>query len=100
LSKVLEDKINQEIKKRSNTLVIGIVNDKRIMGKYLGDMKNYLVVKISHNLFAEGFWNMDICYILGETDDNKLLIQRIEDSYTGIVEKKYVQFSEWKAYEF
>lgn len=100
MSKVLESKIKQTIQGRSNTLVIGIVDNEKIEGKYLGDMKNYLVVKVSRNLFQEGFLNMDICYVLGETVDNKLLIQRLDDNHTGIVEKKHVLFSEWKAYEF
>ena len=43
---------------------------------------------------------MDICYVLGETSDNKLLVQRLEDKHMGIVEKKYVKFPEWKSYEF
>jgi len=98
--KVLESKINQAIQERSSTLVIGIVNNEKIVGKFLGDMKNYLVVKISRNLFQEGFMNMDICYVLGETSDNKLLVQRLEDKHMGIVEKKYVKFPEWKSYEF
>lgn len=98
MSEAFETRIKQVIQERSNTAIIEIIDNKKIKGKNLESL--YLIVKVSRNLYQQGFMNMDICHVLGETLDNKLVIRRIEDNYKGIVEKKDVRFPEWKAYEF
>jgi len=100
MSKSLEDNIKKSIQRRETTSIIEIMEDVKIIGKNLKDMKNYLVVKVTRNLHQQGFWNMDICYVLGETVNERLVIQRLEDNHLGIVKKENVRYPEWKAYEF
>ena len=98
--KTLEENIKQSIQGRENTSIIEIIEGEQIIGKNLKDMKNYLVVKVSRNLPKQGFWNMDVCYVLGETVNERLVIQRLEDKYLGIVKKEDVTLTAWKKYEF
>ena len=98
MSKAFEARIRQVINERTDTEVFEIMNGKKILGKNLQSL--YLVVKVAINLPHEGFCNMDVCYVLGETHDGKLVIKRIEDNHKGIVDKKHVRFPEWKPYDF
>ena len=96
--KNFDKKIDEYIQKVPDDKIIGVIYGQKVIGKNFSNI--HLAVKISRNLFNEGFWNMDICYVLGETRDEKLVVQRIDDQHIGIVDKKDVRYPEWKQYEF
>lgn len=98
MSIAFNEKIRQYIEKVPDNKTIGVINSQEVKGKYFSCIS--LVVKISRNLFTEGLRNMDICYVLGETTDGKLLVKRIEDNHIGIVNKEDVRYPEWNSYEF
>lgn len=98
MSKQFEQRIKEVIGERPNYSTIEFINGEEIKGKDLRSL--YLVVRVARNLFEKALNNMDICYVLGETKDNELVIKRIEDNHIAVVDKKSVQFPEWKPYEF
>ena len=97
-TKLMDDKVNHFIE---NTALIGnitVINGEQIYGKILNGL--YLVVKTNINLYEVGFFNGDVCLVLGETLDGKLVLKRIKDNKEGIVKKAQVSSAEWVPYKF
>ena len=76
---------------------IAIINGERIQGKYLENID--LIVRININNFDAGLWNRDICRVIGETFDGKIVLRRLEDGHTGIVEKEQIKLPVWEKYD-
>jgi len=98
MSKAYNERIKQYIQETPSDQTIIIFNGEKIIGKKFEDI--CAVVKVARNLFKEGFMNMDICYVLGETTLGQLVIRRIEDNRFGVVNKTDVRYPEWNSYEF
>jgi len=93
----MKEKIKEYIMMQPNYINIINVNGEMIKGKYLKNID--IIVKININVFDVGFSNRDICRIIGETIDNKLVVKRLEDGKIGIVDKKQVSLPIWERYD-
>lgn len=97
-TKAMDNRIEKFIKNEAPISTITILNEQHITGKILRGL--YLVVKMNINLYEVGFLNGDVCLVLGETDDDKLVLKRIEDGKEGIVNKDQVSSADWIPYKF
>jgi len=93
----LKNKIKNYINNQPNYINIINVNGKMIKGKYLENID--LIIKVNINVFDAGFSNRDICRIIGETIDNKIVVKRLKDGKVGIVEKSKVSLPVWEKYD-
>ena len=92
----MKNKIKNYIKEQPIRPNIAIINGEKIQGKYLENID--IIVKININDYSVGFLNRNICRIVGETIDGKLVVQRLEDGKIGIVEKNKVSLPVWEKY--
>ena len=76
---------------------IAIINGERIQGKYLENID--LIVRININNFDAGLWNRDICRVVGETINGKIIVRNLENGIVGIVEKRKVDLPMWLEYD-
>lgn len=68
-----------------------------IIGKWIEGAD--IIVRVSINLYDQGFLNRDICRVLAELDYENMLIKRLEDGHEGIIEKKFLELPVWKSYD-
>jgi len=97
MKNLMKNKIKNYI---SNQLIcsnIAIVNGEKVQGKYLENID--LIVKINVNIFNVGFCNRDICRIVGETIDGKIVVKRLEDGKIEIIEKNKISLPVWEKYD-
>ena len=94
---LMKNKIKNYISNQPICPTIAIINGEKIQGKYLENID--IIIKININVFDAGFSNRDICRIIGETIDDKLVVKRLEDGKIGIVEKNKVSFPIWERYD-
>ena len=93
----MKNKIKNYIKEQPICPTIAIINGERIQGKYLENID--LIVKININDYDAEFLNRDICRIIGETIDNRLILKRLEDGKIAIVKKYKISFPVWERYD-
>ena len=93
----MKEKIKEYIMMQPNYINIINVNDEMIKGKYLKNID--IIVKININVFDAELWNRDICRVIGETIDNKIVVQRLEDGKVGIVKKEQISLPIWERYD-
>ena len=94
------NRVNELIKKHISKLpIIGLidVNGEEIKGKYLEDID--LIVRVNINIHKVGLFNRDICRVIGETIDEKIIVKKLEDDHVGIVEKRQVDLPMWLEYD-
>jgi len=96
MKNILKNKIKNYINKQPICPNIAIINGERIQGKYLENID--LIVKINTNVFDAGFCNRDICRIIGETIDGKLVVKRLEDYKIGVIETSKLTLLVWEKY--
>jgi len=97
MKNLMKNKIKNYINNQPICPTIAIINGERIQGKYLENID--LIIKVNVNVFNVGFCNRDICRIVGETIDSKLIVKRLEDGKIGIVEKNKVSLPVWEKYD-
>jgi len=95
--KKMKDKVKEYIAKQPDYINLININGEMIKGKYLKDID--IIVKVNINNFNTGFLNRDICRVIGETVDGKIVLQRLEDGHTGIVEKEQIKLPVWEKYD-
>jgi hypothetical protein len=81
--------------------VVGMkANDRIYQVKLLQPL--HIIVKVHINVHDQGLLNGDVCTVLGEiVDTGELIVERLEDSFRGIVNKIQVSIPEkWVAYPF
>jgi len=94
---LMKNKIKNYINNQPICPTIAIINGERIQGKYLENID--LIVKINVNIFNVGFCNRDICRIVGETIDGKIVVKRLEDGKIEIIEKNKISLPVWEKYD-
>lgn len=97
-SKAMDNTIKDFIENKARIGTITIIDGECVVGKILDRL--YLTVKTNINIYEVGFSNGDVCKVLGETNEGKLVIKRIEDGKEGIVHKNQVNSAEWVVYKF
>jgi len=97
MKNLMKNKIKNYINNQPICPTIAIINGERIQGKYLENID--LIIKVNVNVFNVGFCNRDICRIIGETIDDKLVVKRLEDDKVGIIEKSKVSLPVWEKYD-
>lgn len=97
-TKTMDNKIKEFIENEAKMGVITIINGEKIFGKILNNL--HLIVKVNVNLYHEEYFNGDICEVLGETLDGRLILKRIEDNKENIISKNQVSSAEWISYKF
>lgn len=78
--------------------IIEIINGEKIVGKHLKHL--HLIVKVNINTYDAELSNQDICEVLGETLEGKLVIQRLYDKHIGIINKERVSIPDWQPYSY
>jgi len=74
-----------------------LTNGEEIEGKYLENID--LIVRINVNIHKVGLCNRDICRIVGETIDEKIIVKRLEDNHVGVVIKEKLDLPMWLEYD-
>jgi len=97
MKNLMKNKIKNYINNQPICPTITIINGEKIQGKYLENID--LIIKVNVDVFNAGFSNRDICRIIGETIDDKLVVKRLEDGKVGIVEKNKVSLPVWEKYD-
>jgi len=97
MKNLMKNKIKNYINNQPICPTIAIINGERIQGKYLENID--LIVKINVNIFNVGFCNRDICRIVGETIDGKIVVKRLEDGKIEIIEKNKISLPVWEKYD-
>lgn len=59
-----------------------------------------IIVKVNRNLYKSEFMNHDICQVIAETENNKVVLKRLNDGHLGIADKDEVSYPKWEAYPF
>ena len=96
-SNQMKELIRKHIDKQSNESIIN-VNGREIIGKYLEDID--LIVRMNSNVYSFGFLNCrDICRVIGETLEGKIIVKRLEDGHVGIVVKEKLDLPMWLEYD-
>ena len=93
---LMKNKIKNYINNQPICPTIAIINGERIQGKYLENID--LIIKVNINVFDTGFCNRDICRIIGETIDGKLVVKRLEDYKIGVIETSKLTLLVWEKY--
>ena len=94
------NRVNELIRKYISKLpIIGLidVNEEEIEGKYLEDID--LIVRVNINIHKVGLFNRDICKVIGETIDGKIIVKKLEDGIIRIIEKRQVDLPMWLEYD-
>ena len=89
----IKETIKKYIAKQPICPTIAIINGERIEGKYLENID--LIVRINRNNFDAGLWNRDICRVVGETNDGKIVVKQLETGAMCIVDKSQVDLPMW-----
>lgn len=92
----MNEKIAEHIAKAH--LVPFTVNGHAYRGKHLESL--HLIVQVKINVFESGFFNGDICTVMYEGEDGRLVIKRFKDGYIDMIDKKQLSFPTWGAYPF
>jgi len=93
----MKELIKTHIDKQPIYPTIAIINGERIQGKYLKNID--LIVRINVNIYQYGLFNRDICRVVGEAIDGNIVVEKLEDSHVGIVEKRQVDLPMWLEYD-
>lgn len=90
-------RINEQIQ-RISILADLHINKEPTRAKWLDTF--HIIVKTNRNLYDIGFFKDNICKVIAETEEKKLVVKRMEDNIYAVVDKKDVSYPTWGGYPF